>query len=198
MPDIHTDRLYSLSFDLATGKMTEQDYVTVDGGEGPRHVAIHPSNRWIYLLNEMGASVYFFEFNDKTGKITRKQDVALVPRSYLKKQKPDAVLSSEIVISPDGRFVLASMRGYFDKNGEDRIYVITIDENIGEMIEVRSFSCGGVCPRTIDFSPSGRFLLVGNKFSDEFVSIRYDDETGKLQGICGRIPAVDNATFCCV
>ena len=197
IPDIHSDRLYCMAFDNETGKMVQTDCAFVDGGQGPRHVVVHKNNKWVYLLTEIGTSLYFFEFDEKTGKLTQKQSLALVPRSYIDANSDREILSAEIVLSMDGRFVLASMRGYFDDDGCDRIFSAEIDESSGEIKVVKSFSSGGMCPRMIDFSPNGEYLLVGNQFSDELLAFRYDSSAGSLKEICGRAPAPASASLCC-
>ena len=196
IPDIHTDRFYCMGFDGETGKMTQEDCATIEGGQGPRHAAVHPNNQWVYLLTEMGTSVYFFRFDEKTGKLEQKQKVSLVPQTYIDGYAGNEIQSGGIVISPDGDHVLISMRNYLTGEGDDRIFSATVSKHSGEIQEVSSFSSGGFCPRMIDFSPDGAYLLVGNKFSNEIISFKYDAVSGGLEEICGRVSAPGNASLC--
>ncbi len=198
IPDIHTDRLYSLSFDNTTGKMEVKDYITIEGGQGPRHVVFHPNNKWVYLLTEMGTSVYGFEFNSVTGKLTQKERLSLVPRDYILQHVDEEIQSGEITISPDGHFILASMRNYYTATGKDRIFSIELDQETGRMVSVESFSSHGHCPRMIAFSTNGSYLLVGNKSSNEIVSFAYNKATGKLNGICSKVRATATSSICFV
>lgn len=196
VPDIHTDRLYAMGFDETSGKMRVEDCCQIDGGEGPRHVAVHPNNQWVYLLTEMGTSVYHFDFDEKTGKLKPRQKIGLVPDSYKRNHKGGAIEAGEITLAQDGRFLLVSTRNYLTEDGQDRIFTIRLNENTGEMLEQQNFPCGGLCPRMILLDPEGQHLLIGNKDSNEIISVEYDGETGTLGKKCGGAKAVETAAMC--
>lgn len=196
VPDIHTDRLYVMGFDETHGKMTVEDCRPVDGGEGPRHVAVHPNNKWVYLLTEMGTSVYRFDFDDTSGRMKPGEKVNLVPDSYKRNYQGEEIQAGEILASQDGRFLLASTRNYVTENGEDRIFVIRLNERTGEMYKMRDFACGGQCPRMMLMDQEGRHLLIGNKSNNEIISVDYDAQTGTLgRRVCG-VKAVETASMC--
>ena len=196
VPDIHTDRLYVMGFDEAWGKMTVEDCCGIDGGEGPRHVAVHPNNKWVYLLTEMGTSVYRFDFDDTTGRMEQRQKIGLVPEGYKRNYQGEEIQAGEITIAQDGRFLLASTRNYVTEDGEDRIFSIRLDEHTGEMGQMQNFPCGGQCPRMILMDPEGKHLLIGNKNNNEIITVEYDAQTGSLgRRRCG-VKAVETASMC--
>jgi len=195
VPDINSDRVLVLSFDNNNGKMRLLSSASVEGGEGPRHCVVHKNNKWVYLINEMGCSVYFFEFNKKAEKLEQKQTIKILPHEFVELHEGNEIQLGAIQFSPDGRFIFISMRNCFFEDGSDKIFRITIDENDGIMKDVKDFSCHGICPRMFDFTPDGEFMLIGNKFSNEVISVRYWKDTGSLGNVCGRIQAKENASL---
>ena len=54
--------------DPATNKFAAADPATFDleDGAGPRHLCFHPSQPWIYVINELTSSVSLLKMDEKT------------------------------------------------------------------------------------------------------------------------------------
>jgi len=56
--DLGTNELWFSRLDTTIQKLqtTNQPQLKMDDGAGPRHLAIHPNGKWIYVLNELNAT----------------------------------------------------------------------------------------------------------------------------------------------
>ena len=83
MPDpsnryvLHTslggDLVYQDKFDVKTGKLTPNDppSVSVKAKAGARHLVFSPNKRFVYLINELDASIYVLPWDAKTGTLKK-------------------------------------------------------------------------------------------------------------------------------
>lgn len=60
LTDLGLDKVFVYHFDSNSGKLSNQKSVEVAKGAGPRHLVEHPNQRWIYVVNEMYATVTVF------------------------------------------------------------------------------------------------------------------------------------------
>ena len=101
--------LLQYQFDATSGALTplEPANAAPPEGTGPRHIAMHPKLPVVYFSNEqhLGVSVY-----------DREASGCLKFRNVCEAVTPaepkDGISSSDIVITPDGRFVFAGIRGH--------------------------------------------------------------------------------------
>ena len=135
----------------------------------PRHGAIHPNNRFFYLINERGNSVTFFLFDQEKGKLEAKQNVQLLPETYVGEGQASAVL-----VHPSGKFLYGSNRIH------NSITTFAIDENTGYLKYIGNTSCLGKTPRFMTFSSDHRELIVANEDSDDIRFFRINENTGEL------------------
>jgi 6-phosphogluconolactonase len=101
--------LLQYRFDAETGDLSpmEPSNAMPPDGTGPRHMAYHPTLPVVYFSNEqhLGVSVYD---RDSEGRL-RFRKVC----DALKADEPkEGISSSDIVITPDGRFLFAGIRGH--------------------------------------------------------------------------------------
>jgi 6-phosphogluconolactonase len=108
--------------DPRTGAITAHTpaFVGLEPGAGPRHLAVHPSKRYVYVLTELSSHVAMFAWNPTAGTLVQRQSVATVPVGT-----PSSNSTAEIVVHPNGRFVYASNRGH------DSIAVFSVDARDG-------------------------------------------------------------------
>ena len=168
--DLGTDEI--LAFDSMNDNFIPVVAAKLATGDGPRHLAFHPSKPWVYVLNELTNSITVFEQNIITGKLALKQSVsALLQRSKKDKTKNNA--SSAIKISNDGKFIYAGVRGI------NEIAVFAINTN-GTTKLIQSHSALGNWPRDITLSPTQKHLLIANQKSSTITVLKRNIETGLL------------------
>ena len=86
----------------------------------------------------------------------------------------DAVSKAAAIrLSPDGRWLFASNRGY------DSIAVFRLDGDGGMEFHDLVLT-GGSSPRDINFLPGGTAFAAANEFSDTVMFYDFDTERGKL------------------
>ncbi|NCU04163.1 MAG: lactonase family protein [Chitinophagaceae bacterium] len=177
VPDLGTDKVMIYKVAQGSGALqpAEQPYVEVNSGAGPRHFVFHPKLSRAYLIEELTGTISVFEYAD--GQLNLIQNTSSHPISY-----QGTYGSADIHVSPDGRFLYASNRG--DANS---IAIFRIDQENG-MIHPAGFQPSlGIHPRNFNFDPTGNFLLVANRDSDEVVIFKIDKQTGLLDNTKKRI-----------
>ena len=66
-------------FDAENGTLTETDCFRSREYDEPRHIAIHPNNRYAYLINERATRMTYFGFDDVNGKLLPRQNLPTLP-----------------------------------------------------------------------------------------------------------------------
>lgn len=167
--DLGTDKFFVYDFDSASGSVKENNVISVMPGSGPRHAAIHPSGKYVYLTEELSGTVGAFSFFD--GKLKLLQTISAVPEDY-----KGSLSGADIHVSPDGKYLYASNRGELNN-----IVIYKIDETTGILSVVGFQPTLGIKPRNFNFDPSGNFLLVANQESDNISIFSIDHSTGLLK-----------------
>ena len=148
-----TNAIFQYRFDSKTGKLTpfKSKNANPPAGTGPRHMAYHPKKPIVYFSNEqhLGVSVYD---RTKSGELKIRQ----VCDAVGKDQPKAGVSSSDIAITPDGRFLFAGIRGH--QRNFDKISRYRIKPN-GE-VELLGLTPADKIPWGLTLSPNGRYLLV--------------------------------------
>src|SRR6202167_2914487 len=169
--DLGQDRIYVSAFDPVAGKLSSAPaapFVSVSPGDGPRHFTFHRNGRWLYSLQEEASTVVFFHFDPATGSLTPQQTISTLPPGF-----KGTSFTAEIVLSPDGRFLLASNRLH------DIVAILSVNHD-GRLSYVSETSTMGDYPRHIQIDPGGSFLFACNQRSDSIASFRVDRKTGLL------------------
>ncbi len=169
--DLGLDKLMLYRYDAARGELTANNppFARVAPGSGPRHVAIHPSGRFIYCVNEMGNTVTAFAYDAESGAMQELQSIGTLPEGF-----DGDNTTAEIQVHPSGKFLYASNRGH------DSIAVFAIDEDTGRLADIGHTPTGGHTPRSFNIDPSGRYLFAANQDTDNVVVFRIDPEHGTV------------------
>ncbi len=156
---------------LEGGEVLEypQADISIDGGEGPRHLCFTPDGRTLYVVTEMGNHVYRYAYDPETGNAVFKQKISTLADGTAIPEGGSTAAGIEL--SPDGRYLYVSNRG------TDTITVYSTGED-GALTMVGSRDCGGKTPRSFCLSPDGTYLVVANQDSDNVVIWKRNPETG--------------------
>jgi len=169
--DLGADRVYVYRHDAHTGVIAPHHppFVGLEPGSGPRHLALHPSGRYAYVIAELSNTIAAFAWSAKHGTLRQMQTISTLPFGYTAPSN-----TAEIVVHPSGRFVYGSNRGH------DSIATFAVDAKNGRLSLLAHTPTGGKAPRSFAIDPSGRWLLAANQLSDSLVSFAIDQGTGKL------------------
>jgi 6-phosphogluconolactonase len=171
--DLGSDRIWVYQIDPATAKLTPAKVGFWQGRFdcGPRHLVFHPNGRWVYNANEIDSTVDQLLWDAKAGTLTTQGPfVSTLPPGYPAKTS----FVSEIICSPDGRFI------YVGNRGHETIAKFDVNPTSGALTLSQLAPHGGKTARHITLDPSGRFLLVACQVSGGVVVLPRDTSTGRL------------------
>jgi 6-phosphogluconolactonase len=170
--DMGLDRVMVYDLDAESGRLraAPHPYAQLSSGAGPRHLWIHPSNRFVYTVNEIDSTVSCFAYDFESSAMRIVETVRTRPDDFVGHNS-----GAQVVVHPSGRFVYSSNRGH------NSIAIFSLDEDSGRHRLIGLEPTQGDTPRNFNISPSGDFLVVANVGSHNVVSFRLDQASGKLE-----------------
>jgi len=167
--DLGTDSIDIYHFNEKDGSLKHSSKIQVQAGSGPRQLVWHPSNKFVYVINELNSTINVYRYEN--GSLHELAHLDISPPDYTGKK-----WSAEIKVHPNGKFLYASNRI------TDSLAIFKIDEN-GLPNVVGHHPCNGRTPRHFVIDSSGNYLLVANQHSDNITSFKIDIDTGLLTKI---------------
>jgi 6-phosphogluconolactonase len=184
VPCLGSDEVRQLTYDGATGTLAPAatPSVATPPLSGPRHLAFSRDNRFVYLVDEVAATVSSYRFSGGSlGALPLQSRSTLPPHPAAF----DRLRAAEVAVAPDGRLLFVSTRldaaqpdGTFAPL-EGYLTVFRLNRDGGGLTLVAAVRVGKE-PRHFSVDPDGRFLIVANQFSDSVVSYRIDRDSGDL------------------
>ena len=172
--DLGIDAVVVYAWDRQTSALKEHSRVATPPGAGPRHLAVHPDGKVVYVVNELDITVSVFGWDAGSGKLTPRQVVDARPPGM----PVDDLSSAEIRIRGDGHFLYTSTRDLSDQR-RDFLTVFKVGQD-GLLSPVQHAPAGVSIPRNFALSPDGRWLLAGGQKSSSIQVHAVDPATGKL------------------
>jgi 6-phosphogluconolactonase len=166
--DLGTDKIYA--YTIKKNKLELYKEISLEAGSGPRHIAFHPANKSMTVVNELNSTIAIF-LPDNDGCFSEfKSSITTIPASFTENNQ-----CADIHFSPDGQYLYASNRGH-NSIAAFKVNQVTMELTpIGWMQETIKW------PRNFTIAPSGNFLLVANKNSDKITVFRIDPRSGLLE-----------------
>jgi 6-phosphogluconolactonase len=166
--DLGTDRL--ISYRIAPdGRLTLLCEFAAKPGAGPRHLALHPSGRLVFVANELDSTVVALSLDAATGRLSVVDIEPGAPQGDYPRNYP-----GDILVAPDGRFLYMSNRGH------ESIAVFAVDGDNGKLSLVEHVPCGGSWPRNLALTPSGGHLFSANQRAGLITILARDAASGRL------------------
>jgi len=168
--DLGTDQIVVYRFDSQKGSLSPNNppFAKVKAGSGPRHIAFAPSGKWVYVANEMAATITVFSYDAQSGTLTTRQTVPTLPADFKGENR-----EAEIAVDTQGKFLYVSNRGY------DTIAVFQIGVD-GTLSFLQRVPSGGKTPRNFAIDPTSRWLLAANHRSNNIQLFHVNPATGEL------------------
>lgn len=170
-PDLGADKIRNYEFQNEKNKpleIAEQSFTQSTLGSGPRHFTFHPKGKFAYCIEELTGTVNAYQYEN--GSLKSIQRINTHSEAI-----KDNFESSDIHISPDGRFLYASNRG-----GENNIAIFEIKKD-GTLLIKAYQSTLGKHPRVFSLDESGKFLIATNAGTGTVVVFKRNSETGLLK-----------------
>lgn len=192
--DLGLDKVLIYKVDTASGKLTPNDppFAKTPAGGGPRHLAFHPSGKFVFVNNEMGMSETVFAYDAEKGALTEVETVSTLPEAD---RGMKGLSTAESVAHPNGRVVYVSNRTH------DTIAVFACDPATGKLTLLQNVPVEGKIPRNICLDPTGKWLIAAHQDSATAALFKVDQDSGKLTftgtkvnvpgSICVRFLALD-------
>ena len=170
VPDKGLDLVHVFTLDTATGKLVANtpSSVAARSGSAPRHVALHPTGPYAYVVNELDSTVTTYRFDEERGTLAPMQVIPTIPTTFTGNNT-----GAEIAVASSGRFVYASNRGH------NSIVIFAVEKS-GVLAHVGWESTLGRTPRFFCFDPSGRVLYAANQGSNRIVAFSVNRSSGAL------------------
>lgn len=177
VPCLGSDHVAQYRFDARSGSLTPNELgatVALPKGAGPRHIALHPSERYAYCINELDATMTRFAFDPITGALSDARHVSTLPADAPR----EGVSTAHVLVSPDGAFVYGSNRGH------DSIVVYSVAPSDGALTPIEWIRSSGAVrvakPRDFALSPDAAHIVVANQATDSFSIFARGKADGKL------------------
>lgn len=171
------DKIYIFEIDRTNGKLVPcpEKTVTIDGGEGARHMVFSKDGKFAYMNTEMGCTVYVFAVGE-AGALTRLQKLSTLNPEQ---ENPAKGWCSVVIVSEDGKYA------YVANRGQNNIAAYAIGED-GLLTNIGYFDCCGDSPRGMTFGYADEVIIVSSNKSGTVSVIERDKYTGAL-GACTQI-----------
>ena len=188
---------WTIDFDHCT--LRAASAITLHDLAGPRHIQFTASGDIGYALNELDNTICVLRRDSaQEGELSLVQTLSSLPQGWAEAHADPAMFpnevyskpshASELLLSPDNRFVYASNRGH------DSIAVFAINASDGKLTPLQFEPTRGRIPWVFCLSEDGRFVVVQNNHTrageagpDSLVVFRRDEPTGLLNLSAARL-----------
>jgi len=192
VPHLGTDQIFQFVFDEKSGRLASNTpaVVQMKPMTGPRHLVVSSDNRFVYLLNELVATVTTLALDPKTGLLTEVSSASALPADT--KLVPGAprgavgvpgapprntdndIWAADLHLTPNGKFLYASERT------SNTLAAFGVDAQSGKLTYLGSTPTERQ-PRGFAIDPKGRFLVASGEKSDTISVYAIDQASGALR-----------------
>lgn len=169
--DLGTDKIYQMEIDYECNQCNKEFVINktiknieVPDRSGPRHITFHPTGKYFYVINELSDTIIAFSYNN--GEVAQIQEIPVVSNK--------AGGSADIVITPNGKFLYASVR--LKKDG-----IATFRINTDGTLEKIDYLLTGTHPRNLQITPNGKYLLAACRDNSHIEVYNIHEKEGFLK-----------------
>ena len=171
--DLGADKILQYSFDANQKQPlidSKSSFINTKPGSGPRHITFSKNGKLVYSIEELAGMISVYDFSDSN--LKEIQRIATHPDKIT-----EGFESSDVHISPDGKFLYATNRG---KENNIAIFKVLND---GKLESIGYKKTGGKHPRTFAIDETGKFIIVTNVISQDVTVFKRNLETGMLKKV---------------
>ena len=168
----------SFAIDQASGELTFLNRKS-SVGEGPCHLIVEDTGRFVLAANYGGGSVCMLPIQDDGG-LGEASDFVQHEGASANSNRQSAPHAHSIVADPTNRYAFAPDLGL------DKIISYRLDLAAGKLVPNNPpFAAvkAGAGPRHFDFHPNRRFAYVINELDSTITGFTYDEANGRLSEI---------------
>eukprot|EP00931_Biecheleriopsis_adriatica_P100647 TRINITY_DN75918_c0_g1_i1.p1 TRINITY_DN75918_c0_g1~~TRINITY_DN75918_c0_g1_i1.p1 ORF type:complete len:399 (-),score=41.54 TRINITY_DN75918_c0_g1_i1:154-1308(-) len=179
VPDLGLSTVFIYAFDADRGALIgaadDERHLRLLPDAGCRHVAWSKDGSFLYVNNELDATITTCSFDISTGKLQQLQTVNTMPSGVVPLRSHHRG-NSDIQLHPNGRFLYAGVR----TPDPGLLVIFSVSKEDGKLTLIGHESTRGLVPRNFKLVDQGKFLVVGNQETFNVVSFAVDADTGKL------------------
>src|SRR5262245_23121534 len=198
VPHLGTDQIFQFLFDEKTGRLTANTppVLQLKAGTGPRHLVTSSDNRFVYLLNELTATVTTLALDGKTGLLTEVSSASVLPPDsklvagaprgavgapgVAPRNTENDIWASDLHLTPSGRFLYAAERT------TSTLGSFSVDSASGKLTWLANTPTEKQ-PRGFRIDPAGRYMVVSGEKSETISTYAIDAASGALK-LVGQYP----------
>ena len=169
VPEIQANRCRVLRFDAGAGALATHQLAADLNDAGPRHLAWHPSYRYLYTAGEHGSSISAWRWDEERGELAVLQNLTTRPDGFAGRNQP-----ADIAMHPSGEFVYVTNRGAGTLAG------FRIDPSNGRLSAIGHAELGSPSSWSMLFEPGGQWALAAAQIGDEVVVYSVERQSGRL------------------
>lgn len=166
VPCLGSNTVAQYDLNPTSGALTPAATANAEATGGPRHLDFHPTLPVAYVLTENGSQLHVYDINAATGSLQLRSNGSLGTAADGQDH-----WSSDVHVSPDGRFVYAVNRD------PPELVRFQIDGN-GALTRLGADALGAVV-REFAMDPAGRYIQIGGT-DGNLVAYRIDAASGAL------------------
>ncbi|KAI0538455.1 putative isomerase YbhE [Xylaria digitata] len=195
VPDLGADLVRVYQADANNLKLTPIAPLKVTPGAGPRHGAFKTAlnKTYFYVVTELANTIIGYEVLYNKDKTLGFKELFTIPTHGEERELPEATGAGEIIVTPDGKFLIVSSRWEsslsipnFDPSNSteipsDPLISYAIDNKTGSLKKIQEFPAGGSGPRHFSINGDGNRIAVGLQGDGRVAIIERDVRTGLLK-----------------
>jgi 6-phosphogluconolactonase len=160
-------------------------------GLAPCHLSIDASGKWLFVANYVSGTIAVYPIQSD-GRLGQAHQVIQQKGSGPVAKRQESAHAHEVVLSPDGRFLLSA------DLGADRIFVYGFDATTGGLTPNDRQAVvlpAGYGPRHLVFSKDGRMIYVVTELTPAVITLQWNAQRGSMTrlGVVSTLPAPDPA-----
>jgi 6-phosphogluconolactonase len=165
------DNLSVWRFDPTSGTLTanEPALTSAPAKTGPRHFVWDAAQRRLYLLCELDASLFVYDWDAASGTLREAQRTSALPPGF----SGGTPWAADLHLTPDGKFLYASERR------SSTLATYKVDAASGRL-ELIGHVPTEKTPRGFAIDPSGRYLIAAGQDSNGVTVYAIDPASGAL------------------
>jgi 6-phosphogluconolactonase len=169
VPHVEPNAIFQFRFDDKSGQLSLHSKAAGGAeGAGPRHLAIHPSQKFACSSNETGNSITLYSLDKEAG-LKPIQTLSTLPDDFAGQNT-----TADVKFHPSGKFVWVSNRGH------DSLAGFKFDEAAGKLTALGQTQTEKT-PRSFEVVPSGKFVFGAGEGNGKLAAYRVNQESGELQ-----------------
>jgi len=177
--DLGKDQILLYDVDPGTGKMkpSQQAFLQMPSGGGPRHFSFHPDFDIAFSNLELTSQVALLHYDREKRTLALGKVLDTIPESAKGKGNSTA----ECLVHPSGKFLYVSNRGH------NSIATFSVDAIAKTFRSLGNTSSEGEIPRGFGITNNGQWLVLGNQKTGNVVAMSIDQKTGKLSPVGNKL-----------